>query len=41
MDGNEDVEDLDPLLALPAHAKKSAKVIDKDKCRDGDECIQQ
>jgi hypothetical protein len=32
---------LTPLLALPAHGKKSAKVIDKDKCRGGDECIQQ
>lgn len=36
VDGGEDVEDLAPPLACP---QVSAKVIDKDKCRGGDEVV--
>jgi len=37
VDGNEVVEDLDPTVSLPAHAKRSANFIDKDKCEGGDD----
>lgn len=36
MDDDEDVEDLDPTVSMPAHAKTSANFIDKDKRRGGD-----
>jgi hypothetical protein len=39
VDENEDVEDLDPTVSLLVHAKKSAKAIDKDKRRGGDEVV--